>query len=181
MAKEEIEEGPSPTDRPCASSSESGAEHTPHSDYDPLKWVYFAQLSSLERIVLLQPPHSPSLTPTIHSSMPVLHQHTLVCQASSNLLQHFWGVPLMLREVWQFAALSRQFPIPVSSSSVSLISTPGAQADELQGGVASGSILTGILQPGQEVEIHLGIVMKDTQDWNHSFNHVHLSWTVNRK
>ncbi|KAG1862099.1 hypothetical protein DFJ58DRAFT_776452 [Suillus subalutaceus] len=34
MAEEEIEEGRSPTDEPRASSSESGAEHAPHSDYD---------------------------------------------------------------------------------------------------------------------------------------------------
>ncbi|KAG2337567.1 DUF221-domain-containing protein [Suillus weaverae] len=38
---EEIEEGPSPTDKPRASSSnESGVEHAPHSDYDD---VFFAR------------------------------------------------------------------------------------------------------------------------------------------
>jgi hypothetical protein len=35
-AEEEIEEGPSPTDKPRASSSESGAERAPHSDYDDM-------------------------------------------------------------------------------------------------------------------------------------------------
>jgi hypothetical protein len=33
-AEEENEEGPSPTNKPRASSSESDAEHVPHSDYD---------------------------------------------------------------------------------------------------------------------------------------------------
>lgn len=37
---EEIEEGPSPTDKPRASSSESGAEQAPRSDYDD---VFFAR------------------------------------------------------------------------------------------------------------------------------------------
>ncbi|KAG1790166.1 uncharacterized protein HD556DRAFT_1392969 [Suillus plorans] len=37
---EETEEGPSPTDEPRASSSESGAEHAPRSDYDD---VFFAR------------------------------------------------------------------------------------------------------------------------------------------
>lgn len=40
----------------------------------PLKWVYFAHLSSQGQIVPLQPPHSHSLTLMTHSSMPVLHR-----------------------------------------------------------------------------------------------------------
>ncbi len=38
---------------------------------------------------------------------------------------------------------------------------PGAEVDELKGGVAGGSILTGVLRLGQEVEIRPGIVTKD--------------------
>ncbi|KAE9383436.1 P-loop containing nucleoside triphosphate hydrolase protein [Gymnopus androsaceus JB14] len=40
---------------------------------------------------------------------------------------------------------------------------PGAEVDELKGGVAGGSILTGVLRLGQEVEIRPGIVTKDSQ------------------
>lgn len=41
------------------------------------------------------------------------------------------------------------------------VNKPGAEVDELKGGVAGGSILTGVLQIGQEVEIRPGIVTKD--------------------
>ena len=38
------------------------------------------------------------------------------------------------------------------------VNKPGAEADELQGGVAGGSILRGILSIGQEIEILPGII-----------------------
>ena len=40
------------------------------------------------------------------------------------------------------------------------VNKPGAEADELQGGVAGGSILRGILKLGQEIEILPGIIKK---------------------
>ncbi|KAG2343320.1 eukaryotic translation initiation factor 2, subunit 3 gamma, 52kDa [Suillus weaverae] len=43
---------------------------------------------------------------------------------------------------------------------------PGAEVDDLKGSVAGGSILTGVLRLGQEVEIHPGIITKDTQGRN---------------
>lgn len=43
------------------------------------------------------------------------------------------------------------------------VNKPGAEVDELKGGVAGGSILTGILRLGQEIEIRPGIVSKDAQ------------------
>jgi len=46
------------------------------------------------------------------------------------------------------------------------VNKPGAEVDELKGGVAGGSILTGVLRLGQEVEIRPGIVTKDTQGRN---------------
>lgn len=42
------------------------------------------------------------------------------------------------------------------------VNRPGAEVDELKGGVAGGSILTGVLRLGQEVEIRPGIVTKDS-------------------
>lgn len=41
------------------------------------------------------------------------------------------------------------------------VNKPGAEVDELKGGVAGGSILMGVLRLGQEVEIRPGVVTKD--------------------
>jgi translation initiation factor 2 subunit 3 len=43
------------------------------------------------------------------------------------------------------------------------VNKPGAEIDELKGGVAGGSILTGVLKLDDEVEIRPGIVSKDEQ------------------
>ncbi|KAH8114482.1 translation initiation factor eIF2 gamma subunit [Phellopilus nigrolimitatus] len=66
----------------------------------------------------------------------------------------------------------KRIPIPVRdfTSSPRLIvirsfdvNKPGAEVDELKGGVAGGSILTGVLTLGMRVEIRPGIVTKDVQ------------------
>jgi translation initiation factor 2 subunit 3 len=41
------------------------------------------------------------------------------------------------------------------------VNKPGAEIDELKGGVAGGSILSGVLKLGDEIEIRPGIVSKD--------------------
>ncbi|XP_002124984.2 eukaryotic translation initiation factor 2 subunit 3 [Ciona intestinalis] len=43
------------------------------------------------------------------------------------------------------------------------VNKPGCEVDELKGGVAGGSILKGVLQIGQEIEIRPGIVAKDSE------------------
>lgn len=43
------------------------------------------------------------------------------------------------------------------------VNKPGSEIEELQGGVAGGSILSGILKLGDEIEIRPGIVSKDEQ------------------
>lgn len=69
----------------------------------------------------------------------------------------------------------KRIPIPVRdfTSSPRLIvirsfdvNKPGAEVDELKGGVAGGSILTGVLTLGMRVEIRPGIVTKDVQGRN---------------
>merc|ERR1712168_25424 len=40
------------------------------------------------------------------------------------------------------------------------VNKPGAEVDDLKGGVAGGSILRGVLKVGQEIEIRPGIVSK---------------------
>jgi translation initiation factor 2 subunit 3 len=46
------------------------------------------------------------------------------------------------------------------------VNTPGAEVDDLKGGVTGGSILTGVPHLGQEVEIRPGIVTKDSAGRN---------------
>ena len=46
------------------------------------------------------------------------------------------------------------------------VNKPGAEVDDLKGGVAGGSILMGVLRIGQEVEIRPGIVTKDSAGRN---------------
>ena len=43
------------------------------------------------------------------------------------------------------------------------VNKPGAEIDDLKGGVAGGSILTGVLKLGDEIEIRPGLVTKDDQ------------------
>jgi translation initiation factor 2 subunit 3 len=43
------------------------------------------------------------------------------------------------------------------------VNKPGAEIEELKGGVAGGSILNGVLKLGDEIEIRPGIVSKDSQ------------------
>ena len=46
------------------------------------------------------------------------------------------------------------------------VNKPGAEVDDLKGGVAGGSILKGVLKLGMRVEIRPGIVTKDAQGRN---------------
>jgi len=46
------------------------------------------------------------------------------------------------------------------------VNKPGAEVDDLKGGVAGGSILSGVLRLGMEVEIRPGIVTKDSTGRN---------------
>ena len=43
------------------------------------------------------------------------------------------------------------------------VNKPGAEIDELKGGVAGGSILSGVLRLGQEIEVRPGIVTQDAE------------------
>eukprot|EP00899_Mesostigma_viride_P020010 jgi/Mesvir1/2800/Mv21745-RA.1 len=43
------------------------------------------------------------------------------------------------------------------------VNKPGAEVDDIKGGVAGGSILQGVLRMGQEIEIRPGIVSKDAE------------------
>ncbi len=66
--------------------------------------------------------------------------------------------------------ISTKIPIPLRDFSASPrlivirsfdVNKPGAEIDDLKGGVAGGSILTGVFKLGDEIEIRPGIVTKD--------------------
>src|SRR5271156_2812328 len=66
--------------------------------------------------------------------------------------------------------LVTKIPIPVRNFSAAPhmiiirsfdVNKPGAEIEELKGGVAGGSILTGVLKIGDEIEIRPGIITKD--------------------
>ena len=66
----------------------------------------------------------------------------------------------------------KNVPIPIRDYSASPrlivirsfdVNKPGAEVDELKGGVAGGSILTGIIKVGDEIEVRPGIVTKDSE------------------
>ena len=73
-----------------------------------------------------------------------------------NIVKH---IPVPLRDF-----TSRPRLIVIRSFDVN---KPGAEVDDLKGGVAGGSILTGVLKVGQEIEIRPGIVSKDDQGRTH--------------
>ena len=43
------------------------------------------------------------------------------------------------------------------------VNKPGADIEELKGGVAGGSILQGVLKVGDEIEVRPGVVSKDSK------------------
>mmetsp|Transcript_22360 Transcript_22360/g.37388 ORF Transcript_22360/g.37388 Transcript_22360/m.37388 type:complete len:461 (+) Transcript_22360:157-1539(+) len=68
--------------------------------------------------------------------------------------------------------ICNKIPVPVRdfTSSPNMIvirsfdvNKPGAEVDDIQGGVAGGSILKGVLRVGQEVEVRPGIVSKNAE------------------
>lgn len=68
--------------------------------------------------------------------------------------------------------ITRKIPVPMRdfTSKPRLIiirsfdvNKPGAEVDELKGGVAGGSILRGVLKVGQQIEVRPGIVSKDNE------------------
>ncbi|KAF2405249.1 hypothetical protein EJ06DRAFT_540598 [Trichodelitschia bisporula] len=69
-------------------------------------------------------------------------------------------------------ALVTRIPVPVRDFSAAPhmmvirsfdVNKPGAEIEDLKGGVAGGSILTGVLKIGDEIEIRPGLVSKDDQ------------------
>ncbi|RCH89518.1 hypothetical protein CU097_011681, partial [Rhizopus azygosporus] len=53
--------------------------------------------------------------------------------------------------------------VPISAQLKYNIDAPGADVDNLQGGVAGGSILKGVLKIGDDIEVRPGVIIKDQE------------------
>jgi translation initiation factor 2 subunit 3 len=95
-------------------------------------------------------------------------------QPTGTVAEHSPIVPISAQLKYNIDAVNeyivKTIPIPVRdfTSSPRLIvirsfdvNKPGSEVDDLRGGVAGGSILTGVLRVGQQVEIRPGIVTRD--------------------
>ena len=108
-----------------------------------------------------------------------MYQQTFLTKYSGTVAESSPIIPISAQLKYNIDAVNeyivKRIPIPVRDflSDPRLIvirsfdvNKPGAEVDELKGGVAGGSILTGVLRIGQEVEIRPGIVTKDSAGRN---------------
>ncbi|CAF3419776.1 unnamed protein product [Rotaria sp. Silwood1] len=68
-----------------------------------------------------------------------------------------------LKKVNLYLDCEARVGMPVSVIRSFDVNKPGAEVDDLKGGVAGGSILKGVLKVGQEIEVRPGIVSKDNE------------------
>lgn len=82
---------------------------------------------------------------------------------------HVRAAPPVPRQVCEY--IVKKIPVPVRNFCAPPnmivirsfdVNKPGAEVDDIQGGVAGGSILQGVLRVGQEIEVRPGIVAKDS-------------------
>ncbi|KAH0834185.1 hypothetical protein J3R83DRAFT_11497 [Lanmaoa asiatica] len=125
------------------------------------------EIMKLENIIILQ-----NKVDLIKETQALEHQKSTVAESSPI-------VPISAQLKYNIDAVNeyivKRIPIPhrdfTSDPRLIVIRSfdvnkPGAEVDELKGGVAGGSILTGVLHLGQEVEIRPGIVTKDNAGRN---------------
>ncbi|KAG8215395.1 hypothetical protein J3R82DRAFT_8996 [Butyriboletus roseoflavus] len=125
------------------------------------------EIMKLENIIILQ-----NKVDLIKETQALEHQKSTVAESSPI-------VPISAQLKYNIDAVNeyivKRIPIPrrdfTSDPRLIVIRSfdvnkPGAEVDELKGGVAGGSILSGVLHLGQEVEIRPGIVTKDNAGRN---------------
>ncbi|KAJ4480954.1 translation protein [Lentinula aciculospora] len=131
------------------------------------------EIMKLENIIILQ-----NKVDLIKESQALEHQKSIAAFVKGTVAESPI-VPISAQLKYNIDAVNeyivKRIPIPVRdfTSDPRLIvirsfdvNKPGAEVDELKGGVAGGSILTGVLRLGMEVEIRPGIVTKDSQGRN---------------
>ncbi|KAG7093736.1 hypothetical protein E1B28_007387 [Marasmius oreades] len=129
------------------------------------------EIMRLENIIILQ-----NKVDLIKEAQALEHQKSIAGFVKGTVAENSPIVPISAQLKYNIDAVNeyivKNIPIPVRDflSQPKLIvirsfdvNKPGAEVDELKGGVAGGSILTGVLRLGQEIEIRPGIVTKDAQ------------------
>ncbi|KAF9258942.1 hypothetical protein L218DRAFT_990341 [Marasmius fiardii PR-910] len=129
------------------------------------------EIMRLENIIILQ-----NKVDLIKETQALEHQKSISAFVKGTVAENSPIVPISAQLKYNIDAVNeyivKNIPIPVRdfTSDPRLIvirsfdvNKPGAEVDELKGGVAGGSILTGVLRLGQEIEIRPGIVTKDAQ------------------
>ncbi|PAV15790.1 translation initiation factor eIF2 gamma subunit [Pyrrhoderma noxium] len=132
------------------------------------------EIMKLQNIIILQ-----NKVDLIKEATALEHQKSISAFVKGTVAESSPIVPISAQLKYNIDAVNeyivKRIPIPVRdfTSSPRLIvirsfdvNKPGAEVDELKGGVAGGSILTGVLTLGMRVEIRPGIVTKDSQGKN---------------
>ncbi|KIJ46253.1 hypothetical protein M422DRAFT_778528 [Sphaerobolus stellatus SS14] len=129
------------------------------------------EIMKLQNIIILQ-----NKVDLIKEQAAEEHYKSIVAFVKGTVAESSPIVPISAQLKYNINAVNeyivKRIPVPVRefTSSPRLIvirsfdiNKPGAEVDELKGGVAGGSILTGVLKVGMEIEIRPGIVTKDAQ------------------
>jgi translation initiation factor 2 subunit 3 len=132
------------------------------------------EIMKLEHIIILQ-----NKVDLIKEAQALEHQKSISAFVKGTVAEHSPIVPISAQLKYNIDAVNeyivKNIPIPVRdfTSSPKLIvirsfdvNRPGAEVNELKGGVAGGSILNGVLRLGEEIEIRPGIVTKDSAGRN---------------
>jgi len=129
------------------------------------------EIMKLQHIIILQ-----NKVDLIREQAAEEHQKSIAAFVKGTVAESSPIVPISAQLKYNIDAVNeyivKRIPIPVRDfmSEPRLIvirsfdvNKPGAEVDELKGGVAGGSILTGVLRIGQEIEVRPGIVTKDNE------------------
>lgn len=132
------------------------------------------EIMKLEHLIILQ-----NKVDLIKEQQALEHQKSIAAFVKGTVAETSPIVPISAQLKFNIDAVNeyivKRIPIPVRdfTSDPRLIvirsfdvNKPGAEVDELKGGVAGGSILTGVLTLGMQVEIRPGIVTKDAAGKN---------------
>ncbi|EPQ55891.1 hypothetical protein GLOTRDRAFT_121283 [Gloeophyllum trabeum ATCC 11539] len=132
------------------------------------------EIMKLEHIIILQ-----NKVDLIKEAQALDHQKSIAAFVKGTVAESSPIVPISAQLKYNIDAVNeyivKRIPVPVRdfTSTPKLIvirsfdvNRPGAEVDDLKGGVAGGSILCGVLKLGQEIEIRPGIVTKDSSGRN---------------
>lgn len=132
------------------------------------------EIMKLENIIILQ-----NKVDLIKQEQAIEHQMSIAAFVQGTVAESSPIVPISAQLKYNIDAVNeyivKKIPIPLRDFTTDPklivirsfdVNKPGAEVHELKGGVAGGSLLTGVLRVGQEVEIRPGIVTKDSSGRN---------------